>query len=221
MALGHLPKIATDGLVLYLDAANKKSYPGSETTWFDLSNNRNGLLTNGSTPGPGYITFDGSNDRVVVNSTNIIYSGGSMEMWLYLNARDRNQGFFSHNQGYPYINFWMPTTNTMRWEVYQSAGVGTAFYSNTVFTTGVWYHVVGTFTQTTTMSLYINGNMDKQVTNLSVQPTSVTAPIYVGDYGAGNYPSSSRIAIAKIYNRTLSATEVFQNFNALRWRFGI
>ena len=50
MAFRYSPKIVTDGLVLSVDAANKKSYPGSGTTWYDLSGNAiNGTLTNGPT----------------------------------------------------------------------------------------------------------------------------------------------------------------------------
>lgn len=66
MALAHNPKIVTDGLVLCLDAANPKSYPGSGTVWSDLSGNgNNGTLVNGvgyNSNNGGYLTFDGSND---------------------------------------------------------------------------------------------------------------------------------------------------------------
>lgn len=67
MSLGHGASIVQDGLVLHLDAANKKSYPGSGTVWGDLSgNNNNGTLVNGVTYSPldnGSIVFDGVNDR--------------------------------------------------------------------------------------------------------------------------------------------------------------
>jgi hypothetical protein len=74
MGLSHSPSIATNGLVLCLDAANRKSYPGSGTTWTDLSGNgNNGTLTNGptySSANGGSLSFDGTND--VVNSTTSI-----------------------------------------------------------------------------------------------------------------------------------------------------
>ena len=68
MAFSYSPKIVTDGLVLYLDAANNRSYPGSGTTWTDLSRGgNNGTLTNGPTfngANGGSIVFDGTNDFI-------------------------------------------------------------------------------------------------------------------------------------------------------------
>lgn len=70
------PNIVTDGLVLYLDAANTKSYPGSGTTWNDLSGNgNNGTLINGyifNSIGNGNLVFDGSNDYVNINAQTLL-----------------------------------------------------------------------------------------------------------------------------------------------------
>ena len=88
MAFNYSPKIVTDGLVLYLDAANTKSYPGTGTVWTDISRtNNNGTLTNGptytSTFG-GSIVFDGTNDSVVsANTINITgASARTMNIWF-------------------------------------------------------------------------------------------------------------------------------------------
>ena len=71
MTTSYSPLIVTDGLVMYLDAANPKSYPGTGTTWTDISrNNNNGTLTNGptfSSANLGSIVFDGSNDAIQLN----------------------------------------------------------------------------------------------------------------------------------------------------------
>ncbi len=69
MAFFYSPNVVTDGLVFAVDAANKKSYPGSGTTWTDLAGSNNGALTNGPTfdsGNNGNIVFDGSNDYVEV-----------------------------------------------------------------------------------------------------------------------------------------------------------
>ena len=63
------PKIVTDGLIHYYDAANPKSYPGSGTTWYDLVGNKNGTLKNGatfSTDNQGVIVLDGVNDYIEI-----------------------------------------------------------------------------------------------------------------------------------------------------------
>lgn len=68
MAIGNSPSIITNNITLYLDAGNKRSYPGSGTSWTDLSEfKNNGILNNGPTfneLNSGSIVFDGSNDYV-------------------------------------------------------------------------------------------------------------------------------------------------------------
>ena len=74
MAFSFSPRIVTDGLVLYLDAANQRSYPGSGTTWSDISRGgNNGTLVNGPTFDPGNggsIVFDGVDDYVSIPDIN-------------------------------------------------------------------------------------------------------------------------------------------------------
>jgi len=92
------PNIITDGLVLYLDVANTKSYPGSGTAWFDISgNNRNFTLTNGpifQNIGGGSFRFDGTDDYATLNIANdnpmkienFIYANHTYEVWFYLST---------------------------------------------------------------------------------------------------------------------------------------
>lgn len=224
MALYHSPRIVTDGLVLYVDAANTKSYPGSGTTWSDLSGqNRNGSLVNGATfnsANNGSMLFDGINDRIEVPSSTYTFTGGTLEAWIKLNAINRDQGFVGINSG-GYVNFWMPgNANQMRWEVIgTTANPYTVIYTTTVFTTGIWYCVTGTFNGTST-TVFVNG-VQESTQSMTNQPTSITTVAYIGDYNAGGYPSSSNISIVKLYNRPLSNSEILRNFQATRGRFGI
>jgi len=95
MAVGYNPRIVTDGLVLALDAGNTKSYPGSGTTWTDLSGNGNtGTLTNGPTfdsANGGSIVFDGTNDYVQVTGS-ITVTSATFITWI---KRDGNQTSWS------------------------------------------------------------------------------------------------------------------------------
>jgi hypothetical protein len=90
MASSIAPNIVTDGLVMYLDAANTKSYPGSGTTWNDLSgNSNNGTLINGPTFNPnGGIDFDGTDDYINFgNPTELNFTGNmSHEVWFTRNS---------------------------------------------------------------------------------------------------------------------------------------
>jgi hypothetical protein len=100
MAFIHSPKIVTSGLVLCLDAANKLSYPGTGTSWYDLSGNANtGTLTNGPTfsvANMGSIVFDGVDDYVNIpnNSSFNVTDNISVEMWVRIETtQSNNLGF--------------------------------------------------------------------------------------------------------------------------------
>jgi uncharacterized delta-60 repeat protein len=85
MALSHSPQISLNGLVLCLDAANSKSYPGSGTTWTDLSGNgNNGTLTNGPTfdsDNLGSLVFDGVDDYSELTSNYTLSAGWTLSFW--------------------------------------------------------------------------------------------------------------------------------------------
>ena len=89
MGLRHSPKIVTDGLVLCLDAANVKSYPGSGDTWYDLSGNGyDGTLINGASydSTDKCIVFDSTNEEVYatlsgVNTTSGLYN--TVDFFMY------------------------------------------------------------------------------------------------------------------------------------------
>ena len=97
MALSHSPSIITDSLILCLDAANTKSYPGSGATWTDLSGNGNNVtLTNGPTYSSvdgGSIVFDGTNDYADFFAPNL-GTTTTVEMWVKLGAGYSGKMFF-------------------------------------------------------------------------------------------------------------------------------
>jgi len=100
MGVGYNPRIVTDGLVLCLDAANKRSYPGSGTTWIDKVGGNDGTLTNGptfSSDNGGILVFDGTNDYTNFgNILNDVFAGAdkkfSIMSWVNYNTLDLNGG---------------------------------------------------------------------------------------------------------------------------------
>ena len=87
MGLSHSPRIVTDGLVLCLDAANKRSYPGAGTTWTDLTANKNNgtlrnMTNNFSTDGAGSLTLDGSDDFIDLGSQVSNLSTCTVSFWI-------------------------------------------------------------------------------------------------------------------------------------------
>jgi hypothetical protein len=219
------PGIVTDGLVLWLDASNKPSYPGSGTTWTDLSgNNNNGTLVNGptySSTNGGAIVFDGVNDFVTRPSTTLNLSAGvSMELvFRSTDLNSRAQGFMQYNNYPSYINFYCGGSGFLRWETWvYIPTVGGTIFTPTSLSNNTWYHAVGTFVNGSSI-LYING---ANVASAS-QPTGTYSSSYTEDIIIGSYAGymSGSVGIARIYNRALTAAEVAQNFNALKARFGL
>lgn len=219
------PKVVEDGLVLALDAANSKSYPGSGTTWTDLSGQgNNGTMINGvgyNSGNLGSLSFDGVNDYVQRSSATINMSAGvTMEMMFKsTDMNSRAQGFMSFIVSPYYIDFYCPGNGKLRWETWSPIPTsGGSYYTPTALSDNTWYHAVGTYTNGSSV-LYING---VSVASASQTPgtysSSYTANIIIGKY-AGNM--SGNIAIAKLYNKALTASEIQQNFNTLRGRFGL
>ena len=106
MSVNYNPGVVTSGLTLCMDAANPRSYSGSGTTVYDLSgNNLTTSMINGPTYSSGYWVFDGVDDYIGGNSLTTTLTGGTMEIWTYINTINRQQGFFTLNTGASsYIN---------------------------------------------------------------------------------------------------------------------
>ena len=231
MAFHRGPKIITDGLVLALDAANPKSYPGTGTTWKDLSGGgNNGTLTNGPTynsVNKGRFTFDGTNDYVIVNSPTLNPVGNSdfsISTWVKLNSlpqvNDRivTQGVDSNN----YFNLATyggndPSTYSIFWFEVKKNGTlyGGFFNGPRKYETDIWYNLVGTFNNSTNaINFYINNTSVSGTGVYGGAPTSY-GPIYIGKAVA--FPGD--IAQVQMYNKELTSNEVLQNYNATKNRF--
>jgi hypothetical protein len=231
MSLSHSPKIVTNGLVLCLDAADKKSYPGTGTLWTDRSGNgNNGTLV--STPtfnsgNGGSLSFDGTDYVTVPNSDNInLVNTISLETWVKyttplntvliekssINSHYQLQIFSSSlgSPGIPGQLVFMLQPNSDNWVV-----------TGIVTNDGNWYHVVGTYDRTvTTAKIYVNGILRNTNSSILNGPTGHTQPLLIGSRSGGSGFGGS-IGGVKIYNRALTAQEILQNFNATRGRYGI
>ena len=216
MASAAGPNIVTDGLVLYLDAANTNSYPDSGTSWTDISGKGNdGTLTNGptfSSDNLGYLLFDGSNDYTLFSSySQPAYSTSTSFTWfIWVYAFENSNDVVMGNRGTD-MDFTKLTTNKFE---YQSPHLGPAMTLNE------WQNICIT-KNGTSFTYYKNG------ISVATQTSSTTKPSK--DFFLGGDPrpgstaecSNCRIAIAAVYNKAVTAAEVQQNFNAFRGRFGI
>ena len=232
MALSRGPKIVTNGLKLAVDAADKNSYPGSGTSWRDLSGNGyNGTLTNGPTfsnKNGGTIVFDGTDDYVNCGNLGSFYTQGTISYWMYSTAVENFRNPFSTN--YLGINvgirFEQYTTVSpyggFNVIVGNDAGTyGSYDYSPTaVLSANTWYNVVLVWNTSTNKIIgYLNSTLKFDTTHTYWATTLPSISIGSG-FDAGRY-FKGNIANTLIYNKALTATEVLQNYNATKSRFGL
>jgi hypothetical protein len=215
--------------VLNLDAANPRSYPQpyNGVTWFDISgNSHNGTLTNGpiyNAANGGSIVFDGTNDFIKPpNSTTLQLTNFTLSSWIKVNIINANQFIIdtstegSFGSGYSYrIN----SVNKIRFWAYNANGL---LDSNSSIVNGVWYNIVSTYNNTSKLqTIYINGVLDNSNTYSQTFVVSNVSNLQIGGSQVLGGYLNGNIAQTSIYNRALSATEVLQNFNATRARFGV
>jgi hypothetical protein len=227
MSLAHSPSIVLPGLVLCLDAANPKSYPGSGTTWTDLSGRgNNGTLVNGvgySGSNLGSLSFDGVNDYVECGNTSSLSAiGGTTNItvsgWAFYTAYGGGGQPYSviTVKGNPWTWLLENPSNTFRFRI-TAGGSDVNVADTSTHLLNTWYNVVGTY-DGSNMRVYVNGvlkNTKAQTGTLATN--SVTAKI--GTFQGTNYNLTGRISNVSIYNRTLTAQEIQQNFNALKGRY--
>ena len=223
MGIARGPKIVTSGLLLALDAADKLSYPGSGTTWRNLaSNNFNCTLTNGPTfsgANMGSIVYDGVDDNATCNLVTSDANNVTLEVWFKATTLPGDRGLIYNgnggSSGYGLQFGACGATSTTLYVFF--GGVSCNVMSYAGMTTNTWYQAVYTRTTTPSISniLYINGI--SRSTNNSSNPNAAPA----GSTLIGHSAFNGNIAIARIYNRALSVTEVLQNFNVTKNRFGL
>jgi len=218
-----IPDIVTDGLVLNLDAGNPYSYlsGSSGTTWTDVSGQgNNGTLTNGASYANGAISFDGVDDKITFSSAPSFYTDYTIECFFKAISLNAGEGLVTWGENVNYKRRALILWNgghsgywTVRSSTFNSNPEGT-----TQIQTGTWYHAAVSLDASANCKIYVNGVLETTSTNTIATPGTNT--LLLGDTGYPE-PFNGHIASAKIYNRVLSDSEVLQNFNALRGRYGI
>jgi hypothetical protein len=237
MGIAYNSRIVTDGLVLALDAGNIKSYNAgiSTTTWTDLSGRGNtGTLTNGptySSANGGSLSFDGTDDYVtLMDSDNWHFSSGNFtaECWAYPTASPNQPILVGQwdgvggGTGLSWVMLLSNDSNRYLRAAISSTGSGVDFdlISSTSLGLNQWNHCA--FVRNgSTFTLYLNGVSVASTTNSNAL-FNATNSLTIGASSSNTQPFNGRISNVKIYKgKGLTETEVSQNFNALRGRFGV
>lgn len=231
--------IVTDGLVLNLDAGFTPSYPKNGTTWYDVGGTNNGTLINGptySSNNGGAIMFDGTNDYINLGNPQSLNFANSKS--ITVSQVIKVDSFINNTTSLMWEDFFGGNGNepiSLRYGWINSAikkatllisfgqSLETALDSTTTLQTNTIYFITGTY-DGSKMKIYINGTLENEVSETRAIKTPVDASarwfIGTGELNAARWFDGS-IYITQIYNKPLSASEVLQNFNAQKGRFGL
>ncbi len=221
----------SDGLQLYLDAGQTASYPGSGTTWTDLSGNgKNYTLTNGptySSSNGGIITFAGASSQYASSALSLYNSttfpAYTMNLWAYPTGAGNFVSVLGQatiNSGYHYSAIEISAAGVIKFG--QWIG-GMATIATSTQSLNAWYNLVITYSSSLATA-YVNGvSVGTSATTWSAPGANTFMALMAIDttnMGTGAYASGS-LGAFMVYNRSLTAGEVSTNFNALRSRYGI
>lgn len=227
MAINVRPGIVTNGLIFSIDAANFKSYPKTGTVLSDLSGRGfTGSMVNGtaySSNVGGSLSFDGVDDYVdcgnvinLLNTTTVTYNA-----WLKWNATGVNKTILGNEPYLTQLGLGLRQRSDGKYWVSAASNAAAVIQYTPTFDTANW-HMVTMTTNGSLASLYINGSVvataayaGSNNTTASFNIGRITTPPPPSEYWNGN------VSNLQIYNRALSATEVQQNYNAQKARFGL
>ena len=217
----QLPRTVTDSLALDVDFGNTTSYPRKGTTVYDRSGNgNNGTATNGPpwefTNG-GIFDFDGTDDYINFNSPSsldFIYTDPfSLEIWI---NPDATSGF-KHLIGKSYADYRLAQNGT---------GISFRLDANLITTqvgtlvAGEWTHIVATWDPiTSTARVYQDGILQGSITNTAANWTATGNNFQIGTSPGEAYYFDGKIALGRAYSKTLSNSEVLENYTSSNSRF--
>jgi hypothetical protein len=216
------PNVVEDGLVLALDGGNSKSYPGSGTTWTDLSGlGNNGTLVNGvgySSDNLGSLSFDGVNDYVnIPNFSSLANSPAcTISIWSYVK---QNKGYHFWGNLIFLVEIQSNQTYRLRFNLNGDwRGTYTTSFPSNI------YHKLDITWDGTTTKMYINAQetvsstLDSAFSSFS---NTTNQPLEISRRGELNSYANVDTAQVSIYNRALTASEIQQNYNATKGRYGL
>jgi hypothetical protein len=223
MATNYSPTIVTDGMQLCLDAANSKSYPGSGTTWYDLSgNNYDATLVSAPTVTARGVELNGSNQYITLaHGGNLSFSSGdfTVSVWCNYNGGTGYGGIITND-----------ASSDNAWKIFKDGSLayfkarsGSTIVNFPAYTLNTFHCY--TYTRTASLlQVYFDGVAGASAAT-PASPTSYNN-IAFGSYRYADalilyYLNNQTIGATTLYNRALSAAEIKQNFEAHKSRYGL
>ena len=218
--------IVSSGLQLYLDADNPASYPGTGTTWFDLSGQGNDVAMQNSgsisytSSGGGYFTLvsNGYFNRATTTGIPTGTSAYTMSAWVQLGSGWGGQGIIG-------IGSSITTNQTNQFRTIGTNALTNYWYGNDLTATSSlspttqWFNAVAQW-DGTTRKIWVNGTQIASAVATGLNVSSSLLQVGATNVG-GSEPLGGRIGQALVYNRALTSTEIQQNYTAVRSRYGV
>ena len=223
MAFVRGANVVTDGLVLALDAANPKSYVSGSTSWFDLSGNGNsGSLVNSpvySGSNNGYISTNGTNNYISIKNSTLWNFTTTSTLIIWCNPQNTSGGDIIIYQKGGWIGWIIQSDGG----IYYSGQSGANDFGGSYnMVHNSWQQLVFTVNrETSKYILYKNGLF---LNEYPITQPAITGnfPMYIGARGLiPDQFGAVSVSTLQFYNRALSATEILQNYNATKARFGL
>ena len=224
--------IVTNGLVLNIDAGNNLSYPGTGITAINIAGvGATGVLTNGvgfGVSSGGSFIFDGTNDYIDCGTdsiTNFATTTMTAEVMFQTTGATSRPHLIGRGTNGAVGQFVIVLENItppkMRLWLDKGSGWAIAATGSSTILNNQWYHVVGVYDGTNAY-VYLNGTLDVSAASTgplrSIPSDSVTVGFFTGS--SAHY-LTGKIPFARLYNKALSSTEILQNYNALKGRYGL
>jgi hypothetical protein len=224
--------IVKDGLVLHIDAANSRSYPGTGTAALNIAGvGATGILINGvgfGVSSGGSFIFDGTNDYIDCGTdsiTDLATTTMTAEVMFQTTGTPNRPHLINRgiNGGQGQFAFISEATNPPTMRLYLDTGSGwlLAAVGSTTIQNNQWVYAAAVYNGSNAY-IYVNGVLDTfsafSGTLRSVPSNSVTVGFFTG---SGAHYLNGKISYARLYNKALSSTEILQNYNALKGRYGL
>jgi hypothetical protein len=224
----------TTNLVLYYDPSNLSSYPGTGTTINDLSGNGLNGSMSGITYTSPYFSYNGTSSQIRVADNALLEPGSgdwTMEVWVNQSVSGNDIVLAKVDNGGDVtdMSYSIRTTNTTYYaQLGSGSGTGPTLFVNStnyVGTLNTWYQIVYVFTNVAanTLQTFVNGVSIGTVSHNLPSILNSTNPLYIGSYNGGEYSQwfDGKIGITRLYNASLTSTQVLQNFNADKSKYGL
>jgi len=220
----------TSNLVLHYDPYQKPSYAGSGATLYDLtSNSLNATLSNTTYTSP-YLTYNGSSSTTSVADNASLEPGSgdwTVEVWVnHTIITGASRCIISKTNGGNAADWGYGIRTASSGSTYMEVGNGSTSITSPSFTlsTGIWYQLVGVWTNvaSNSMEFYVNGISQGSSSHSFASIKDTTRPVSLGSFDGGATHGqwvNGRMGIVRFYNKSLTSTEVLNNYNADKWKY--